>query len=66
MTVTVNGEATAVPEGTTIAELVAERAALPRGVAVARNGEVVPRSTWASTPLATGDDLELLVAVAGG
>ena len=66
MTVTVNGEALAVPDGTTVAEVVAERAALPRGVAVARNGEVVPRSTWSATPLAAGDSLELLVAVAGG
>jgi len=36
------------------------------GVAVARNSEVVPRSQWATTPLADGDELELVTAVQGG
>jgi sulfur carrier protein len=36
------------------------------GVAVARNSEVVPRSQWAATPLAYGDELELVTAVQGG
>ena len=37
-----------------------------RRVAVARNGEVVPRSTWAGTELQGGDAVEVLSAVAGG
>ncbi|MEV6526437.1 sulfur carrier protein ThiS [Longispora urticae] len=37
-----------------------------RGVAVAVNGTVVPRSTWTSTALADGDVVELLTAVQGG
>lgn len=36
------------------------------GVAVARNAAVVPRSQWWSTPLADGDDIELVTAVQGG
>ncbi|UXM90407.1 sulfur carrier protein ThiS [Paenarthrobacter sp. JL.01a] len=36
------------------------------GVAVARNSEVVPRSQWAVTALAEGDELELVTAVQGG
>ncbi len=36
------------------------------GVAVARNSEVVPGSQWATTPLADGDELELVTAVQGG
>lgn len=36
------------------------------GVAVARNAEVVPRSQWAATDLADGDELELVTAVQGG
>lgn len=36
------------------------------GVAVARNSEVVPRSQWAATQLADGDELELVTAVQGG
>jgi thiazole synthase len=37
-----------------------------KGVAVALNGEVVPRSTWPSVVLAEGDQVELVKVVAGG
>ena len=36
-----------------------------RGVAVAVNGTVVPRSAW-ETPLEESDRVEILTAVAGG
>ena len=35
-------------------------------VAVERNGEIVPRSQYGNTPLAEGDQLEIVVAVGGG
>lgn len=38
----------------------------PRGVAVALDGEVVPRSRWSSTRLADGQAVEVLRAVQGG
>ena len=66
MTVTVNGDATELGDGTTVAELVAGRAEEHRRVAVAVNADVVPRSRWASTVLRDGDVVEVLVAVAGG
>ena len=37
-----------------------------RGIAVAVNGEVVPRSDWPGTPLADGDRVEVLSATQGG
>jgi sulfur carrier protein len=37
-----------------------------RGLAVARNGEVVPRSAWAETRLAPDDRIEIVGAVQGG
>jgi sulfur carrier protein len=37
-----------------------------RGLAVAVNGEVVPRYRWAVTPLGEGDSIEILTAVQGG
>ena len=44
-----------------------ETSTLPgRGVAVARNAEVVHRSQWHGTALADGDDIELVTAVQGG
>ena len=38
----------------------------PRGVAVAVDGAVVPRSAWATTPLREGSRIEVLRATAGG
>jgi sulfur carrier protein len=35
-------------------------------VAIERNGEIVPRATWGSTPVAEGDRLELVHFVGGG
>jgi len=37
-----------------------------RGLAVARNGEVVPRSSWETTTLAPDDRIEIVGAVQGG
>ena len=37
-----------------------------RGIAVAVNAEVVPRSDWTSTSLAPGDHIEIVQARAGG
>jgi sulfur carrier protein len=40
---------------------------LPRtGVAVAVDGEVVPKALWAATALADGAQVEILTAVQGG
>lgn len=47
-------------------ELVAELAPSLRGIAVAVNGEVVPRSAWPRHLLADGDRIEVLSAAAGG
>ena len=66
MRVTVNGAAAELDDGTTVAGLVADRAEGQRRVAVARNGDVVPRSAWEQTALADGDAVEVLVATAGG
>jgi sulfur carrier protein len=37
-----------------------------RGIAVARNGEVVPRSAWETTRLAPDDRIDIVGAVQGG
>jgi sulfur carrier protein len=66
MKVTVNGVREEIDDGMTVAQLVAVRADDRRRVAVARNGEVVPRSAWEATSLHDGDSVEVLAAVAGG
>lgn len=37
-----------------------------RGLAVARNGEVVPRGAWDTTALAPDDRIDIVGAVQGG
>ncbi len=65
-TVQVNGAPWEGPTGATVEMLVVEWCDTPRGVAVAVNGEVVPKSRWVSTRLAHGDRVEIVTAAAGG
>jgi sulfur carrier protein len=65
--VRVNGEDRDVPAGTTVAEVVRSLGAGPgRGVAVALDGEVLPRGEWEAAALGDGQHVEVLRAVAGG
>ncbi|MGH8776325.1 MAG: sulfur carrier protein ThiS [Jiangellaceae bacterium] len=66
MKVLVNGVPSDIAEGTTVAELVDARAEQQRWVAVAVDGDVVPRGTWTARMLGDGDSVEVLVPVAGG
>ncbi|MCW2530231.1 MAG: thiamine biosynthesis protein ThiS [Pseudonocardiales bacterium] len=66
MTITLNGDERALPDGATVFDLVEEVYGVKRGIAVAIAGEVVPRSTWDQRPLASGDRVEILTAVQGG
>jgi sulfur carrier protein len=63
----VNGEAEPLVADT-IAALLATRDISPqmKGVAVARNGSVVRRADWPTTPLAAGDVIEIVLARQGG
>ncbi|GID26453.1 sulfur carrier protein ThiS [Paractinoplanes brasiliensis] len=65
MRLTVNGTAIESDAGT-VQALVQTITEARRGVAVAVNGEVVPRSTWVETELADGDRVEVLTAAQGG
>jgi sulfur carrier protein len=62
----VNGERCDVARHTTVAAVVARWCDSPDGIAVARNGEVVPRSAWPSTDLHDDDSVEIVTAAAGG
>jgi sulfur carrier protein len=63
----VNAVESDVDPQTTVASLVERLAGpAPRGVAVAVNDDVVPRSAWAGTRLADGDRVEVLTATQGG
>ena len=64
--VKLNGEPRELPAGSTVVEAVAALTAAASGVAAAVNGEVVPRGSWAATPLRRGDQVEVVTAVQGG
>ncbi|MEQ1437985.1 sulfur carrier protein ThiS [Fontimonas sp. SYSU GA230001] len=66
MQITVNGDIRRLDRPTTIADLLAELQLGERRVAVERNGEIVPRSRHAATPLADGDELLIVHAIGGG
>ena len=78
MKIKLNGLEHTVPDGASVSTLVSQvtgRALAPNGqaadggklgIAVAQNAGVVPRSQWHGTPLADGDDVELVTAVPGG
>jgi thiazole synthase len=63
-----NGEPVALPEGAAVTEAVEASGAAgdQRGLAVAIDGEVVPRSEWDRTPLREGQRVEVLAAIQGG
>ena len=63
--IVVNGERYAY-ESVSVDTLIAELGIEPRGIAVARNGEVVRRSQWTNTMVVSGDLVEVVTAAAGG
>ncbi len=66
MQTTVNGMAREVADSLTLRELVLLLGAHPDAVAVAVNGEVVPRHQLAERPVEPGDRVEVIRAVGGG
>lgn len=65
MKLTINGKAENIA-AMTVASLVDELRLNPRQVAIERNREIVPRSTYASTALCDGDVIEVVAFVGGG
>lgn len=66
LTIRLNGETCALAAAT-VAELLAGQGVIaPRGVAVAVNGQVVPRRAWPEHRLTEGDDVEIVKPIGGG
>jgi sulfur carrier protein len=66
MEISVNGEQRSVAAALSVAELLREMGLEGKRLAVERNGEIVPKSSHAATPLAEGDRIEIVIAVGGG
>ena len=63
---TINGERRSFEAPLTAADLIDRLQLSGKRVALERNGEIVPRGTYALEALANGDRLEIVVAVGGG
>ena len=68
MTIVLNGQQRELVPGETVAAALRALGLQPdaRGVAVAVDGEVVPRSDWETVALAEGARVEVLTAMQGG
>jgi thiamine biosynthesis protein ThiS len=62
----VNGEERSIEAVTDVAGLVTALGLDARKVAVERNLEIVPRSTYGTTPVADGDRIEIVHFIGGG
>jgi len=62
----INGESRSFPDSLTLSQLVESLDLAGKRIAIEKNGEIVPRSQHADTRLASGDRLEIVVAVGGG
>jgi sulfur carrier protein len=68
MIIHVNGQAREVTPPVRLREVLdlPDGAATPRGIAVAVNGQVIPKSQHADTELTEGAKVEIVTAVQGG
>lgn len=66
ISVTVNGEVREVPEGSSLADLVAQLADTPQALATAVNQEFVARDARATRVLQAGDQVFTFQPITGG
>lgn len=66
ITISVNGKTQQIAASATVADLLNELQLQGKRIAVELNGEIVPKSLHANTPLQSSDVLEIVVAVGGG
>lgn len=66
MKIKINGEPREIPEGLSVAALLAHLEMNPARVAVERNLEILPRANWPTTKVAEGDSYEIVQLVGGG
>jgi thiamine biosynthesis protein ThiS len=64
--ITVNGQATEVPQGTSLGDLLRQLQINRQHVAVERNADLVPREHHDACVLSDGDQLEIVTLVGGG
>lgn len=66
MDIVVNGEPHTLPDGSTAADLIRKLALENKRLAMEVNQDLVPRSTFDTHVLKTGDTVEIVHAIGGG
>ena len=66
MNIVLNGQPKTLSGPLAVSALIDTLGYTGKRIAVERNGEIVPKSTYASVQLEAGDRLEIVVAVGGG
>ena len=68
MNVTINGKGKELDQGAKVVAAIEAAGHIGGtfGIAIALNGEIVPRSEWSEATLTEGDRVEVLVAAQGG
>lgn len=66
MNIQLNGEAREIPDNSTAQDLIEQLGLSGKRLAMELNREIVPRSSYASTPLNNGDEIEIVHAIGGG
>ncbi|MBK6744150.1 MAG: sulfur carrier protein ThiS [Hydrogenophilales bacterium] len=64
--ISINGDTRRFDSALTLTQLLERLEMTGKKLAVEMNGEIVPKSQHATTPLNNGDQLEIVVAVGGG
>ena len=66
ITLVINGDEKRVEDGLSLAELLESIGIAPNKVAVERNREIVPKSTYNDVMIESGDQLEIVHFIGGG
>lgn len=66
MNIVLNGQPKTLTGPISVSALIDALGYTGKRIAVERNGEIVPKSTYAGVTLEAGDRLEIVVAVGGG
>lgn len=66
MKLTVNNKETTVQNGCTVAALASQLALPEKGVAIAVNNKMVPRTSWEEQTLQPADNVVIIKAACGG
>lgn len=66
MKVTINGESREVPDGLSVAGMLAHLDINGDRVAIERNRDILPRAQWQGTAVAANDSYEIVHFVGGG